>query len=132
MKTGLIALIAIVALRVTASAAPQVAVDTVITDYDSLKKPKILARVRRMTQSGKPVTIRTAVPAQNSTIQYRVTPTFRRNGTVDYSRTFIQHFTTPESRTSKHAPLNSNERLGKTTHVAIGSLFYSTRTTIAK
>jgi|ERR1700677_174307 len=124
MRIIVLSLFATLALMVAASAAPELVTDTIITDNGNSSKPKVLARSQTRTENGKQAVM------QIDWIRYAVTATLTPKGRVNVAAVFTR---LPYGRRGRTIvfPIRT-AALGETLEGSAGTLFFSTKTSLAK
>lgn len=112
------------ALLATASAGPQLQVETVVTEYLEPKGAKVLGRIRGSRESGKPTT------ALVGNYEFTVKSTLRNNGTVDLSYTVTR--LTGHRSPFKFGPYKGNVPLGAAWGPTIGTVKFATKVSLPK
>lgn len=117
-------------LMATASAAPRIVLDTVVTEYlypegaDYPSGKKQLAHSHIVTDSGKRSVTRTG------RFEFATTPTLKDNGKIELMQIYTRLEGKGSPRTYK--PITRTVPLGSTPECAYGPIFFSTKVSLAK
>ena len=121
MNTTINILLAIIAITLTASAEPNLLIETIITEQHAPAEPAIISRPRVLTTSGQEAII------QKGTLEYTVTATLLDNGNID-----VRAVLTDKHKDEKLATTRIESQLGKVAELQVGQFAFHTKTSLAK
>jgi hypothetical protein len=117
MKTTINTLLAIIAMSLTASAAPALLVETTISDHQANGGKEVLTVPSVTVESGKEVTI------QAGQFEFGVTPTLLDDGNVDISTTI---------KADKPGVISMKGKLGNVAEIRIAQTTFTIKISLAK
>lgn len=120
MKTAINALLATIAIALTASASPELVLETTITEHHAPGGKTVMSAPRIKIESGKQAT------AQVGNVECTFTPTLKIDGTVDFRAVFTKH------KADKIAAPCITAKLGQVVEIQIGQLAFTAKTTLAR
>ena len=121
MKTTINILLAFIASSLTAFAAPNLLIETIITEQHAPAEPQIISRPTVLTTSGQEAII------QTGTLEYTVTATLLDNGNID-----VRAALTDKHKDEKLATTRIEIQLGKVAELQVGPFAFHTKTSLAK
>jgi hypothetical protein len=124
MNTTIHALFVALAISTVAGAAPNLVIETTITQTNAKGGKELLAAPRVTVESGKEAVI------QIGKLEYALTPTLLDNGTVDVSAVLTER--TEGKKAEKLAAPRIKVRLGEKTEIRVGNIAFETTTSLAK
>lgn len=123
MKTVTLALFASLAIAFTASASPELLVETTITQNHAEGGPDVLKAPNIKVKSGEPTVV---VVGQ---LEYTVTPTLKEDGKVEVRAVVIEHKSDQADQLA--APLITT-KLGQTAETKVGEFAFASRLTLGE
>ena len=121
MKATINTLLAIIAITLTASATPNLLIETIITKQNAPAEPEIVSRPTVLTTSGKEAII------QTGTFECAVTATVLDNGNID-----VRAVLTDKHKDEKRATTRFETQLGKVAKFGLGQFAFQTKISLAK
>lgn len=124
MKIIFYTLLTSIALIATASAAPKLIVDTVVTDSDGHGNDKVVAHFHVLTKNGKEA----VMPVGKN--RYAVTPVLHGDRSVDA----VVYYSHPNQNgnISRLGPYKQTSSLGERRNISFGMVTYATKVSAAK
>ena len=123
MKTTINTLLAVIAITLTASATPNLLIETIITEQNAPAEPRIVSRPTVLTTSGKEAII------QTGTLEYTVTATVVDNGNIDVCAVLTDKHKDEKRVTTR---FETQLKLGKAAKFEFGQFVFQTKISLAK
>lgn len=120
MKTAINTLFATIAIALTASASPELVLETIITEHHAQGGRKVLSAPRMTIEGGKQATV------QVGKVECAFTPALKNDGTVDLRVVFTEH------KADKLAAPRVTAKLGQVVEIQTGQLAFTAKTTLAE